>query len=81
MVSAITGREEARIASSACYPGLRLFKFNREIVFGVVITDVLHHASQESHVIRRFACFDPFAEEGAEEAAEVVVARIGEEAP
>ena len=55
-----------------------LVKFNIEIVFGVVITDVLYHASQKSHIIGRFACFDQFAKEGAEEAAEVVMARVGE---
>lgn len=52
----------------------------REITCGVAVADVFHHLPQKRHVARCFAFFHPLPDEVAEDAAEVFVAGVGEEA-
>ena len=52
-----------------------------EISVSVVIGDVLHHLVDEAHfALRKLSVLYVFAEEIAEDSAEILVARIGQEA-
>lgn len=52
-----------------------------EVSVSVVIGDVLHHLVDEAHLaLRKLSVLYVFAEEIAEDSAEVLVARIGQEA-
>lgn len=50
-----------------------------EVGLGVVVADVGDHAGEEAFVVGEFSVFDVLADDVAEEAAEVFVAREGEE--
>ena len=50
-----------------------------EIASGVVIRDVLHHASEDLHIVGQQSFLHVVAEQVAEDAAEIFVARIAQE--
>ena len=50
-----------------------------EIGFGVVVADVSNHVAEKLLVIREFPVLDVLANDVAEEAAEILVTREGEE--
>ena len=52
-----------------------------EIGDGVVVADACHDPLQQPFVVRVFAVFHPVTDEIAQDAAEIFVARIGDEAP
>lgn len=59
---------------------LALVQFNGEIVTRIVKANVFHHLAQQRDIRRRFAGSHPTADHLAQNAAEVFVARVGEEA-
>ena len=54
---------------------------NLKIVFCVVEADVFHHLSHQFQVVGDQPVFDVVAEDIAQDAAEVLVPRIGQETP
>ena len=53
------------------------FRLEIEVSFGIVVRDILHHLVDEVHLaLRKLSVLEVFAEQVAEDSAEILVARI-----